>query len=68
LVDLATAQLYCVGHAVSARVSGDHVVIDLISEDEEVARPAEFVRRVAELRVRHARKVSSMDRLDRAGL
>lgn len=35
LVDVATAQRYCVRDAVSARVSGEHVVIDLVSEDEE---------------------------------
>jgi hypothetical protein len=35
LVDLATAQRYCVGDAASARVSGEYVVIDMVSEDEE---------------------------------
>lgn len=35
LLDLATAQRYCVGDVASARASGEHVVIDLISEDEE---------------------------------
>jgi hypothetical protein len=35
LLDLPTAQRYCVGDAASARVSGEHVVIDLIAEDEE---------------------------------
>ncbi|MHA6618546.1 hypothetical protein [Pseudonocardia sp. DLS-67] len=35
LLDLPTAQRYCVGDGASARVSGEHVVIDLISEDEE---------------------------------
>jgi hypothetical protein len=35
---------------------------------QDVAESAEFARRVAELRVRHARKSSLMDRFDRAGL
>ena len=35
LVDLATAQRYCVGDMANARGTGDHVVIDLVSEDEE---------------------------------
>jgi hypothetical protein len=35
LLDLPTAQRYCVGDVASARTSGEHLVIDLISEDEE---------------------------------
>jgi hypothetical protein len=35
LLDLPTVELYCVGDAASARVSGEHLVIDLISETEE---------------------------------
>jgi hypothetical protein len=35
LLDLPTAQRYCVGDAASARVSGEHLVIDLVSDDEE---------------------------------
>jgi hypothetical protein len=35
LLDLPTAQRYCVGDAASARAGGEHLVIDLISEDEE---------------------------------
>ncbi|QYN37774.1 hypothetical protein K1T35_11335 [Pseudonocardia sp. DSM 110487] len=35
LLDLPTAQRYCVGDAASARVSGEHVVIDLVSGDQE---------------------------------
>jgi hypothetical protein len=42
--------------------------VDLLEDLHDVAEPAEFARRVAELRVRHARKPSLMDRFDRAGL
>jgi hypothetical protein len=42
--------------------------VDLVTDLQDVVEPAEFERRVAELRVRHARKSSLMDRLDRAGL
>jgi hypothetical protein len=42
--------------------------VDLLEDLREVAEPAEFVRRVAELRARHVRKSSLMDRFDRAGL
>lgn len=42
--------------------------VDLLEDLREVAEPGEFVRRVAELRARHARKVSLADRFDRAGL
>jgi hypothetical protein len=42
--------------------------VDLLEDLQEVAEPAEFARRVAELRVRHARKSSLLDRFDRAGL
>ncbi|MGI9001681.1 MAG: hypothetical protein ACR2GH_08430 [Pseudonocardia sp.] len=34
LLDLATAQRYCVGDVASAWRSGEHVIIDLVSEDE----------------------------------
>jgi hypothetical protein len=34
LLDLSTAQRYCVGDAASERVSREYVVIDLVSEDE----------------------------------
>jgi hypothetical protein len=37
LLDLPTAELYCVGDAASARVSGEHLVIDVVSETEEPA-------------------------------
>jgi hypothetical protein len=42
--------------------------VDLLEDLRHVAGPAEFARRVAELRVRHVRKPSLMDRFDRAGL
>jgi hypothetical protein len=42
--------------------------VDLLNDLQDLAEPAEFERRVAELRIRHARKPSLMDRLDRAGL
>ena len=42
--------------------------IDLLGDLQDVVEEAEFGRRVAELRVRHARKSSVMDRFDRAGL
>jgi hypothetical protein len=37
LLDLPTAELFCVGDAASARVSGEHLVIDVVSETEEPA-------------------------------
>jgi len=42
--------------------------VDLLEDLQEVAERAEFARRVAELRVRHTRRPSLMDRFDRAGL
>jgi hypothetical protein len=42
--------------------------VDLLTDLQDVVEPAEFEPRVAELRVRHARKSSLMDRFDRAGL
>jgi hypothetical protein len=42
--------------------------VDMLNDLQDVAESAEFDRRVAELRVRHARKPSLMDRFDRAGL
>jgi hypothetical protein len=42
--------------------------VELLDDLQDVVEPAEFVRRVAELRVRHVRKPSLMDRFDRAGL
>jgi hypothetical protein len=44
------------------------LAVDLLEDLQEVAEPAEFARRASELRVRHARKPSLMDRFDRAGL
>ncbi|GAA5133892.1 hypothetical protein [Pseudonocardia adelaidensis] len=42
--------------------------VDLLEDLRELVEPGEFARRVAELRVRHGRKPSLMDRFDRAGL
>ena len=42
--------------------------VDLLEDLQNVVEPAEFARRVAELRVRHVRKSSLLDRFDRAGL
>ncbi len=42
--------------------------VDLLGDLQDVVEEAEFGRRVAELRVRHAGKSSVMDRFDRAGL
>lgn len=48
--------------------SGYDVAVGLLTELCEVTDPAVFVERVRALRVTHARKVSFVDRLDRAGL
>ena len=42
--------------------------VDLLGDLQDVVEEAEFGRPVVELRVRHARKPSLMDRFDRAGL
>jgi hypothetical protein len=42
--------------------------VDLLEDLQNVVAPAEFARRVAELRVRHARMPSLTDRFDRAEL
>jgi hypothetical protein len=39
LLDLPTAQRYCVGDAATARAGGEYLVIDLLSEDEEGDEP-----------------------------
>lgn len=38
LLDLETATLYCPGDPASVRVAGEHVILDLVSDDEEGGR------------------------------
>ena len=48
--------------------SGYDVAVDLLVDLRDVTDPAEFARRLAALRREHARKVTFVERLGRAGL